>query len=299
MGWESYEKEPNTINTKRDSLCNVNIHFKFNSEEVRSMSEGQYCNGVVVEFDGQYLIRHLGKNDSLIDRTLVSVFSSTPFNSYKIMADMGQKEYHLRPFMNSVTEKVSRIDTVEIMNNDFEGKPNKEQYCMDIVSNDTLKAYITYGGGIKDDTLKKYRYKIAFLSNGIGVKEENPYYYYSIAFPFVKFAGNLFVSFDFADIQQSMKVSHDIEKTMQFEQIFPEPDVISKGKIEYYSEEKKMAILRNHGIIIQAVDIEALNHQKRVNYTYSTLVGIGVPLVLELIIQLICKLRRLNRKEEM
>lgn len=215
------------------------------------------------------------------------------------MADMGQTEYHFRSFMNSVTKKVSRIDTVKIVNNDFEGKPNQEQYCMDTVSNDTLKAYITYGGGIKDDTLKQYRYKIAFLSNDIGVKEESPYYYYNIAFPFVKFAGELFVSFDFADKQQSMKVSHDIEKTMQFEQIFPEPDVISKGKIEYYSEEKKKAILKNHGIIIQAVDIEALNRQKRVNYTYSTLVGIGIPLVIEFIIQLIRKLRRLNRKDEM
>ena len=58
----------------------------------------------------------------------------------------------------------------------------------------------------------------------------------------------------------------------------------------------KDAIQKNHGIIIQAVDVKSLNHLNNLSFLYSVLVGTGLAFLIDVFIQLIKELRRVNQK---
>ena len=143
------------------------------------------------------------------------------------------------------------------------------------------------------------RHQVSFFTNDIGVKENDPYYYYYISFPSFEFSGDLQIVFSTSDLNTTINrnIVYNKEKSLQYNYIYPEPDVVSNGFIAYYTDEKKEQIRKNRGVIIQAVDIDAQNRQNRLSFMLSVLIGTGFAFLIDIIIQLIRELRRLQGRK--
>jgi hypothetical protein len=85
---------------------------------------------------------------------------------------------------------------------------------------------------------------------------------------------------------------------LQYNYVFPQPDIINNGYIEYHTKEKIEAIKKNQGVIIQAVDVKSLNHLNNLSFLYSVLVGTGLAFLIDVFIQLIKELRRVNNRRK-
>lgn len=147
-----------------------------------------------------------------------------------------------------------------------------------------------------DDVWISPKQKVFIYSDDFGVKEDEPYYYYYITFPSDRIAGNLEFNFkvsDLVDNYSGFKYTKDMY--LQYEYVYPEPDVVNNGYIKYYTKEKMDQIVRNHGVIIQAVDINALNKTNNNAFLYSVLVGTGLAFIIDILIQLVREIRNLNR----
>lgn len=289
VGWLSYDKYKGAVDSKIDSIMNISIHVKLNSDSIKLATNGQSSNGVIVELDGYGKDIYLpDEQRTERDSIMVSIFSEPFIKNFTIVKDMAKIDSVLKVRGND--KRVARIDK-----DSFE---NKEKYIKDMYT-ETSEGDTTL---IKICGVSNYKYIVSFVSDSIGIYDKSPYYYYYISFPLVKFSNELTIDFSASDIRTIGKGLYDLEfgnaKNLQYDYIFPKPDVIGNGRIRYFSEEKKKEILKNRGIIIQAVDVDALNKQNRLAFLYSVLIGTGLAFALDIIIQLIRELRRLQRRKE-
>jgi len=270
IGAPSYEKVADIANqSKIDSLSDVRIIFRLNSDSVNKESFGKYSNAIITEFKGynpdknHHVVVSEDGNTSYIDSTTLIKIATPKSNGW-----------------------MCRVFEV------YEKGVNKYVYSRDTI-------YGENGSPIRiivDGRNPNMDYHVNFYSDDFGIDNNNPYYYYFISFPWVKFSKNLTVKFCTLDLDSLGKNQHNIN--LKYEQIHPEPDLINNGRIEYFTQEKKDAIMRNKGVTIQAVDIDRLNKQNRMAFMYSALVGIGLAAILEIFIQLIHKYNRLHNKAE-
>lgn len=92
---------------------------------------------------------------------------------------------------------------------------------------------------------------------------------------------------------------HDIaNKKLLYKFIYPEPDVLNNGYISYQTRESIEKVKQNHGIIIQAVDLDKQNENSKKSIIASILVGTGAALLFDILIQLVRELRNVNRKRD-
>lgn len=155
----------------------------------------------------------------------------------------------------------------------------------------------------------KYAYgpqRVEIYSNNLGVKSNNPYYYYYIGldipetsdgqtakYPFTTF------SFQLGDHVRFNNLGYIHQnKDLKYNFIYPEPDVINGAWIYYYKKETIDKVRANHGVVIQAEDIQALNKSNRENFLYSVLVGLFAALFFDIFIQLIREWRNINLKND-
>ena len=144
---------------------------------------------------------------------------------------------------------------------------------------------------------------INFYSNELGLHDDSPYYNYSISLPFFNlasdtqnFKGGQSIIIQIGDLKIKNGFYHNVNKNITYQYIYPEPDIINNGFIYYKSEEKLQKVRDNHGIIIQATDLDALNRSNRKSIVNSVLVGTGVALIFDIIIQLFRELRNVNQR---
>lgn len=101
---------------------------------------------------------------------------------------------------------------------------------------------------------------ITLYSNELGVDDNEPYYYYYINLLSTNISGSLSFDFKVSNLTKyGSNFQYTKEKYLQYNYVFPVPDIINNGYIEYHTKEKMEQIMQNHGVIIQAVDINALN----------------------------------------
>ena len=148
--------------------------------------------------------------------------------------------------------------------------------------------------------------RVEIYSNNLGVKSNNPYYYYYIGLdipetsdgqtakhPFTTF------SFQLGDHVRFKNLGYIHQnKDLKYNFIYPEPDVINGAWIYYYTKETIDKVLANHGVVIQAEDIQALNKSNRENFLYSVLVGLFAALFFDIFIQLIREWRNINLRND-
>lgn len=141
------------------------------------------------------------------------------------------------------------------------------------------------------------RQNVVIYSDDIGVKSCDPYYYYYITFPSDRIAGTLDFSFKASDLTNNISgFNYTKDIYLQYAYVYPEPDVINNGYIRYFTKEKMDQIVKNHGVIIQAVDINALNRANNYAFLYSVLVGTGLAFIIDILIQLVKEIRNLNNR---
>lgn len=284
------------------SLDNVSIHVLLNNESINSVTNGKYNNGVIVEFDGKTVKRivhtptkpaspispaQYSTSESL-DSIVVSLFSDPKIASFstdvRIDSLLGKVENH---YHDSITGFLTKQINV------FKAADTHVKYSTKFFSDSTVSVFVApiqYSVG-------RTRHYAYFYSNEIGVREDEPYYYYYISFPRADFSGELKIEFNVSELQtnDTYNIKYSNKKNLQYNFIYPEPDVVGNGRIEYYSSEKKEQIRKNQGVIIQAVDIDALNRQNRMAFLFSVLVGTGFAFLIDIIIQLIRELRRIQK----
>lgn len=309
IGWASNKSDDiQSIDrgfTPKDSIDNIKVHILLNSEKINNRTNGKFQNGIIVEFDGKARIRDFvdGPSKQLItsyrDSVVVSLYSEPTFNSYDAMVKFdpfpeGDVE-HIDSLGDDGTKYVIAKKHVPVGLAQDSVVPHHIYLNKDNIVNISMfpADYMSVLG-------QRTRNLVYFYSDEIGFRKNSPYYYYYFNIPPAKNAEIASIDFQFSDLIENEKfgMKYTKGKNLQFKYIYPEPDIIGNGRVEYISEKKKQEIQKNQGIIIQAVDIDALNRQNKLAFLYSVFIGTGVAFLLDIIIQLIRELRRLQKKDE-
>lgn len=303
VDYSSYYQNIVKRNNSNNNLCveDVNIEVLLNSDSLKTESDGVYSNGVKVSFTGRLILHHIYKpvvsnlsfansqyaQELYIDSMVVSLYSSPEINkcglNVNIDPDLGYGETY--------RDSVSGFLTTH----HFVAGDTKVDY-KSFIKNGEVTAFIAPRSFEKGKT----RHNVCFYSDEIGVKKHDPYYYYFISFPTFEFEGNLRISFRISDqsLNWSESIANNDGVNLQYNFIYPEPDIIGNGVVSYYSPEKIEKVRRNKGVVIQAVDIKEQNRQNRNSFLLSVLIGTGFAFLLDIIIQLIKELRRLQNREK-
>ena len=300
-----------------DSIRDLNIHIELNSNDVFVKTEGKYKNRLVFEFEGTNSITYPEKNDSVYlivrpvtqgeeDSIMIKVYSDPVLSdaSIEIIPENAIFDESLVKrswtFYNDTTS--DRIATMsESLPYFFIANPDSTKYVYQRDNNDSvLTIKLIPAKYDVNGKMKSPRQTVNIYSNSFGVDKNNPYYYYFIAFPSSKLSGSLKLDFKASDLTHpdDFNFSYAQNSHLQYNYVFPQPDIINNGYIEYHTKEKMEAIKKNHGVIIQAVDVKSLNHLNNLSFLYSVLVGTGLAFLIDVFIQLVRELRRVNEKQK-
>lgn len=88
-------------------------------------------------------------------------------------------------------------------------------------------------------------------------------------------------------------------KPYDIKYVFPEPDIVTPFYLEYSNSKSVQRIIDNKGVYLVYEDVVARNKANRISLQYSILIGAIIAFMLDIIVNLILKWRRLsrNRKE--
>ena len=303
--------------TLQDSIRNLNIQVDLNSNDAIKKTNGKYKNRVVFEFDGGRKIEQpqingkkyalfrpasQGDEDSVVikvysDPILLDIYVDIVPQDYVVDEDM-QTDLGWTTDSDSISGRITISHKTLIP---FVGVDDSTRYEIQHEKNDSvftiklMPAKVNVSGKIKSP-----RQAVNIYSNNIGVEDDNPYYYYFIAFPSSKLSGSLRFAFNASDLTRpnDFNFSYAQNCHLQYNYVFPQPDIINNGYIEYHTPEKIEEIKKNHGLLIQAVDVKSLNHLNNLSFLYSVLVGTGLAFLIDVFIQLIKELRRVNRRHK-
>lgn len=289
-----FKEEFQKTKLEKETIDNLNIDVLLNSDSIRKITEGKYSNGIAVSFDGKAIKRVLRKHYKengiyklqsetvLFDSVLVFLNSSPNIRHYGMDISMdpvlGEGKVW-DSITNGYKEKIYIASDTHV--NFFHVK----------YSDGSVGAYIAP----RQYEIGKTRHHVTFYSDELGVKKNDPYYYYYISFPNCAFSGALQISFRVSDLASNFSMDqYSKNKNLQYSFIYPQPDIIGNGYIKFFSPEKIDQIRRNRGVVIQAVDIDTQNRQNRTSFILTVLFGTFVALLIDIFIQLIRELRRLQ-----
>lgn len=294
-----------------DSIRDLKIHVELNSNDALIKTNGRYRHRLVFEFEGGEEKEQLEKAPVFLrirprskeDSVMIKLFSDPILSDVYVDIVPDNFIFDLSLVEPSVTDSLS--DTIE-----YKGvslplypitEPDTTRYICQHENEDSvftiklIPAKYNINGKLKSPKQTVYVY-----SNNIGVEENNPYYYYFIAIPSTKLSGSLKFEFKASDLTSpdDFNFTYAQNSHLQYNYVFPQPDIINNGYIEYHTKEKIEAIKKNQGVIIQAVDVKSLNHLNNLSFLYSVLVGTGLAFLIDVFIQLIKELRRVNNRRK-
>lgn len=314
IGWSSIESP--TVQgiyegyIPKDSIDNVKVHIILNSKKLDQKTKGKFQNGILVEFDGKAknyaFVDTISKNatTNYQDSVKISLYSEPNIESWEVFAEFA-------PFTKNQDNTHIKGDKIYKDSAWQEGKTNHvTTYIYTAPSDSALPCNTFYHKGYIDASLfpadyqayygQKTKNYVYFYSNEIKPKNNSPYYYYYFNLPPAKNADIHSINFQISDpiINNRFGMKYTQGKNLQYNYIFPEPDAIRNGMIEYNSKKKKEEIMKNQGVVIQAIDVDELNKQNRSAFLYSVLIGTAFAFLLDIVVQLIRELKRLQRRKE-
>ena len=302
-----------------DSIRDLDIHIELNSNDAFLKTDGKYKNRLVLEFEGNNSIiqPHNHKNGNPYpvfapitqgkeDSIMIKVYSNPILSDASIVIipenSIYDKSFAKKSWsIHHDSTSILSVSSEETFPYYMIPNPDSTRYVYQYINNDsvlTIKMipakYDVYG------KMRSPRQTVNIYSNNFGVDEDNPYYYYFIAIPSSKLSGSLKFDFKASDLTHpdDFNFSYAQNSHLQYNYVFPQPDIINNGYIEYHTKEKIEAIKKNHGVIIQAVDVKSLNHLNNLSFLYSVLAGTCLAFVIDIFIQLIRELRRVNIKHK-
>ncbi len=301
--------------TLKDSISNLEIHLELNSQDAQIKTGGRYHNRLVLQFDGKgkeqvipddqkhpsisFVTKNVNQGDE--DSVYIKLFSVPLLSDLfiDVKADHWVKADSV-PDIKAVVHDSNSFSFEQVWGDGiYIGNSDTTEYIHSKESDDSIhvlklvpKKYEIEG------KLRSPKQTISLYSDDFGVRENNPYYYYFISFPTTRIAGDLVLDFKVSDLSSNEKLNlfYSSDKYLQFGYIFPEPDVVNNGYIVYNTKNKMTEIQNNHGVIIQATDINSLNKMNSKSFLYSVLIGTAIAFLLDIIIQLIRELRNLNNR---
>lgn len=291
-------KPPYKASTLKDTLTTLLINFELDSDTVLKQSKRKYNSRISLTYHYDYSCRD-------------SEFINTPKDTTTI-------KFYSKPFLDDLIveqDSISNIPTTEKIETPsgttfkqkqipyvFETHCTTKQLEDSVVEISVLPAKnIKNMSGGEDGEGSQ---TILIGSNNLGLSKNDSYYNYYINFGFlppIKETNNysgLVISFQFGDMANNKGLFNVGNKSLLYQYIYPQPDIITNGFLLYHSDEAISNVVKNHGIIIQAIDIDALNNNNRRAIISSVLVGTGAALFFDILIQLIRELKNLNRRKE-
>lgn len=270
IGYPSYSQGA-ALSTSDSIKRDVVIKIRLNSDSIANKTNNVYHNGIITEFY---------RENKIYERTLVVGEKMINVSDTFMIVSV-----YIEP---AIKDSDAKLDTI------YETSDTTWIGSIPIKTDTSPNCISTFIPPIDA------KCNVSFFSDEFGVESNNPYYYYYISIPSQKFVDGLSVELSTTDEKKKglLGLYSNNDKSLQYTYVFPEPDLIGNGKIIYTSKEKKESIGRNKGIVIQAVDINVLNSQNRKAFLYSVLVGTGFAFLLDIIIQLIRELKRLQRRKE-
>lgn len=269
-------KPPYTQSTKKDIMNTLTIDFIIDSDSLLK-TDNKYSSKIEVSYEYTY-----ARNDSTgeimnKDSTKILLYSN--------------------PFLDDL---YVRLDSTNM--DDGQEDTYKKFYTPD----SALEVQVFPANNISLPSGGKFegRQEVNFYSNKLGRTENDSYYNYFIDFnilPEVNTEGAkgiYSISVQIGDVTTNRGYHHVGNKRLLYQYVYPQPDIFTNGYLYYYKEQTLKKVEDNHCIIIQAIDIDAMNKNNRKSLVYSVLVGTGAALFLDILIQLVRELKNLNRRKE-
>ena len=247
-----------------DSLKQLSLSFNFESQDITNNTNGKYRSSINISY---------ARNNPSDNIDTVSISLYPILEDYTVSYDTIVYDYEAK--------EVAKDTTLY-----FKHTPKKNVPRL-------------IGG------MREARQNITIFSNELGIKEGGHYYNYFINFGFLpttvsphdSLYDNCQISFAFGDLKNKNGFYYS-DKSIRFNYIYPEPDVLNNGYIYYKTPEKIQQVRNNHGILIQAEDMELKKRNERKAFVGSVLIGTGIAFLLDILIQLIKELRNFNLRDD-
>ena len=84
-------------------------------------------------------------------------------------------------------------------------------------------------------------------------------------------------------------------KPFEIKYIYPEPDIVTPSYVEYNTIQSVEKLLKNHGVYLIYEDTMARIKANRISLQYTVLIGAIIAFMLDIIVNLILKWRRLAK----
>lgn len=270
-----------------DTLVVFHISLILDSDSLYKETNNKYRSKMVISYG----------YDWYANRWIDYLFADSN-HAYKEPIDTCELTFYHYPYLNDIY-----VDADSMIFNMGE----KGKYDTLIYKTELFQAY-TKDSMLKINVIpseKNFNQIINIYSNELGLTEGDAYYNYFISLPWFPIAtntknhhGGQSIMVQVGNLMMRNSFYHNTSCKLTYQFLYPEPDVINNGFLFYNKPETLMKIRNNHGLIIQATDIDAQNKNNRKSIIYSVLVGTGAALFFDILIQIIRELRNVNRKHD-
>ncbi len=302
-----------------DTLSSLTYTFTIDSDSLLKKSNNKYNSEIRISFSYDFSndISHIKDTTKIKLYTDINLSDALVYQDSTYLAQIGddtirlsKTSYSLRPKFHEHTYKThctyNYKDSTIIIN--VVPARNSPTPGGKLIAGDQDINICSKKIGITEQEspweTKGYDY-INTLWKKLGLTLNTPYYNYYIGLghlPDIKspiqYYPHTQIYIEFGDLTIKNGYFHSLDKKILYQYIYPEPDILNNAFIAYTTEESISKVAKNHGIIIQAVDIDAQNKNSRKSIIYSVLVGTGAAFIIDILIQLIRELRNLNRRKE-
>lgn len=257
--------------------------------------------GGIIDTLVNYSVKINIDSDSIREETNGKFGSKVDFSFSRDIKDKDRKGNSREP--SSVSVSVYGIPDLEI-DSLYKGK------CATSIRSDSTIVIeldpFQYGYKRPDGSIRRGVEYLSSYSNDLGLKEGESSYNYFFHFGWLPethntrrtYGSSTMIWIQFGDETVKNGFPFYDNKKILYNYIYPEPDILNNGLIVYHTKEKIEAVANNHGIIIQAEDIDAANNDNRKALIYSVWVGTGVAFALDIFVQLVREWRNVNRKDD-
>ena len=276
-------KQPQSPYSHKDTITSLSIDFIIDSDSLLKETNNKYRSMINVVYHYDYSNRDSLDKDKLKDPTVITIHSEPYLDDLYVDQDSIFITSSIETkFETHLTQKMLSDSAIEISVISAKNQPLPMR-----------------------DSLIEGMQSINFYSNKLGRANNDSYYNYYIDFDFLplvkdtqKSHGFYNISIQIGDVTTNRGFHHVGNKKLLYQYIYPQPDIFTNGYLFYYTDEAVNKVAKNHCILIQATDIEAMNRNNRKAIIYSVLVGTGAALFFDILIQLVRELRNVNRKKE-
>ena len=292
-------KQPQSPYSYKDTITSLSIDFIIDSDSLLKKTNNKYRSMINVVYNYDYSNRDSLDKDKPKDPTVITLHSE-PY-----LDDLYVDQDSIFVKSSTITEETDsgEFTIPKLIETKFETYLTQKTLSDSAIEISVISAK-NQPLPMRDSLIEGMQ-SINFYSNKLGRANNDSYYNYYIDFDFLplvkdtqKSHGFYNISIQIGDVTSNRGFHHVGNKKLLYQYIYPQPDIFTNGYLFYYTDEAVNKVAKNHCILIQATDIEAMNRNNRKAIIYSVLVGTGAALFFDILIQLVRELRNVNRKKE-